>query len=179
MAADQRGNMSTAPTLSPPARLYCPSFGKFPLRTKEHQCTQTIIWTVLDIGIQTTTLIRTRCPGLRWCEWSVLAFSLQWTRWFLTRPPLTSHNWPGLQCVFIMLFFIVFCVRLEFFSFRSGIKMLLDFLQCHCNSSAQWKCGSRLWIKEHLKYMCLHGSTVFLQESFRWNVQQMLWESCK
>lgn len=71
MAMDQRGSIFTAPTPSPPARPGCPSFGRFPWRTKEATCIQTITWTLLDTGIQTTSLIRTRCPGLRWCEWVV------------------------------------------------------------------------------------------------------------
>lgn len=71
MAMDQRGSISTAPTPSPPARPGCPSFGRFPWRTKEATCIQTITWTLLDTGIQTTSLTRTRCPGLRWCEWVV------------------------------------------------------------------------------------------------------------
>lgn len=74
-AADRRGSFSTAPTPSPPARPDCPNFGRFPWRTKEPRCTQTITWTVLVTGTQTTTLTRTRCPGRRWCERSVSELS--------------------------------------------------------------------------------------------------------
>lgn len=105
MAADQRENISTAPAPSPPAPPGCPNFGRFPWRTKEPRCTQTITWTVLVTGIQTTTtLIRTRCPGLRWCElsglcvffsvpgaraWKKRTCRLHWTHWFPSRPPHT------------------------------------------------------------------------------------------
>lgn len=71
MAADQRENISTARAQSLPARPACPNSGKSPWGTKEATCTQTLTWTVLATGIQTATLTRTRCPGLRWCEWLV------------------------------------------------------------------------------------------------------------
>lgn len=101
MAADQRESMSTAPTPSPPARPCCPSFGRCPWRTKAHQCTQTITWTVLDTGIQTTTLIRTRCPDPRWCEWSVFFGGGG-------SAGLLSPLWTDLD--FSACVFIVFCV---------------------------------------------------------------------
>lgn len=66
MAADQK-SISTAPAPSPPAHLRCPNFGKSQWLTKEATCTQTVTWTVLATGIQTTLLTRTPCPGLR-CE---------------------------------------------------------------------------------------------------------------
>lgn len=69
-AADLRESTSTALTLPvPPA---CPNFGRSRWRTKDPQCTQTITWTILATGTQTTTRTRTGCPGLRWCEWIVL-----------------------------------------------------------------------------------------------------------
>ena len=108
MAADQRGSTSTAPAPSRPARPGCPSCGRW---TKAPKCTQTITWTVLVTGIQTTTttLTRTRCPGLRWCEWTVLLVALTsqlnslWKAW--------SQN--CFKCVFLIDFVNILCVRFE------------------------------------------------------------------
>lgn len=73
MAADQRENISTAPAPSLPARPHCHSYGRSPWRTKEARSIRAVTWTVSVTGIRIITLIiRTRCTGLRWCEWTVI-----------------------------------------------------------------------------------------------------------
>lgn len=130
MAADQRENISTALAPSPPARPGCHSFGRSPWRTKEPKCTQTITWTVLVTGIQTTTLIRTRCPGLRWCEWIVFGvvrascsglyeghFGLHWT----CSQKASSQNWFVFKCVFNGTFMYFVCVFNSIFDAKKKI----------------------------------------------------------
>lgn len=110
MAADQRENISTALAPSLPARPGCHSFGRSPWRTKEPKCTQTITWTVLVTGIQPTIHARTRCPGIRWCEWIVFGavqarcsrplWSVQTTLNLLVSLKASSQNWTVFKCVF-------------------------------------------------------------------------------
>ena len=114
-AADQREITSTAPAPSLLARPPCPSCGRFPWRAKEPQCTQTITWTVLGPGIRTTTLTRTPCRGLRWCEWIVFGvapfeahFMPRWTG-FSQRPPLGAE-----LCLKSCLIDFVQCISCEF-----------------------------------------------------------------
>lgn len=179
MAADQRENTSTAPAPSPPARPRCPSCGRSPWRTKEPRCMQTLTWTVSATGIRITILIiRTRCTGLRWCEWIVFVATCSACN---RRPSgctelagASSQNW----CACLGDLVYIHCILCAFWIFQflykkkkkkkpnSGIKKFFFFFhllwRCslYCRAWYPWNVGlcvqfKTLWIKELFKILCV------------------------
>lgn len=121
MAADQK-SLSTAPAPSPPVHLGCPNFGRSQWPTKEATCIQTVTWTVLAPGIQTTLLTRTPCPGLRWCECFTF-ISSQMFRPINSQPPNPPSLHPSISWKLL-------CMS----KFQCKDVTTLDWLWCHLNN---------------------------------------------